>query len=207
MSESPLFANQAVKREELHGVSEPVPVTGPEAHITVTLEVRDVPLDSLRDLLDQLTFGHRLWHRLVVPSSELPVYLLPLEQSRISDLYAPALTLPFAFHPLHSMPSTPSQPWYWKGTLETGSKGWVVASESVASGTYMNPDCYPTLVFAERKIVLVIDPPKVSVQCNRKFYPKVTVRGEGDGLPRAPVFLSVAARVREQGYRHSRIKL
>ena len=38
-----------------------------------------MPLDSLRDFLDQLASAHRVWLRPVVLGSELSAHLLPME--------------------------------------------------------------------------------------------------------------------------------
>ena len=81
MTKAPPRINQvAPEREELHSVSGPMPgIRLPGAHVTVLLEVRDVPVDSLRDLLDQLALAYRVWPRLVVLGSELSTHLLPTE--------------------------------------------------------------------------------------------------------------------------------
>ena len=89
-----------------------------------------MPLDSLRDFLDQLAFAYRVWLRLVVLGSELSANLLPVARSWIFNLvYAPALTLPPTFHPLHPFSSVPSQHGCWRGTPETEDKRWDIASE------------------------------------------------------------------------------
>jgi len=77
VAKAPLIANSVVKREQLTGISGPV--GGRLAtHVTVILEVSDVPLDTVRDFLGQFSFGHWIWRNLVVLGRELLVFLLAM---------------------------------------------------------------------------------------------------------------------------------
>ena len=75
VSETPLFANPVVEREQLPGVGELIRGRRSETHIAVFFEVFNVPSDTLRDLVDQLTFRHRTRVSFVVPGGELFMYL------------------------------------------------------------------------------------------------------------------------------------
>ena len=178
-----------------------------------------MPLDSLRDFLDQLASAHRVWLRSVVPGSELSRHLLPMERSWIFNLvYEPALILPPPFPSPHLtflptfrsfdlFSSVPSQQGCWKGTPETGDNEWAIANEYEASGTYVNSDCYHTLVFTEWEIVPVIHSLGVSSERNGKFHSEAIIREEEDRRPRTPTLLSIATSVSDQWYHHSRILL
>lgn len=155
LSKTPLFVPLVIEREQLPGVNKPVQGRRLKSHIGVIFEVCDVPADPLGDFLDQLTFGHRFCFGLVVLGRELSTYLLTTAEFWTFNLYAPALTSPFDFHPSWPVASVPSRHRCWKGTPETGDRRWVVASEPVASGTYMYSDCYPTF-FIKRGFIPVI---------------------------------------------------
>ena len=75
LPETPLFVNLVVEWEQLPGVSELIRGRRSETHIAVFFEVINVPSDTLRDLVDQLTFRHRTRVSFVVPGGELFMYL------------------------------------------------------------------------------------------------------------------------------------
>lgn len=59
LSKTPLFADPSVEREQLPEiVNEPVWEERSQTHITVSLELFNIPLDAFGNFLDQLALGY-----------------------------------------------------------------------------------------------------------------------------------------------------
>ena len=76
LPKAPLLANSVIEWEQLLDVSEPVRKGGLPTYDAVGLEICYMPQDTLGDLLDQLTFGHRVGWILVIFGGELPARFL-----------------------------------------------------------------------------------------------------------------------------------
>ena len=110
LSEAPLFGNPVVEWEHLSRVSEPMREKRLTTHIAVSLEAFNVTLDTLGDLLGQLTYDHTLLGGFMVKGRELSVCLSAIKRTWTFGLHTPTLTL----HELCSRHEC------WKDTLETG---------------------------------------------------------------------------------------
>ena len=78
LTKAPLFVDLVVEWEQLLGISKPVRGRRSETHITVNLEVCDVPQDTLRDFLRQLAFGQEIWQNYLIVNGKPSVYLLAM---------------------------------------------------------------------------------------------------------------------------------
>ena len=109
---------------------------------------------------------------------------------------------------LHSSPSVvsvSSRPRCWKGTLETGDKRRVDASELKVFGTYMYLDRYPITIFIKCGFIPAINSLNLSICRIEQLYSGMAPYEEENGPISAPVFLSFATYVSMLRHHHSQV--